>query len=192
MLKQKLHEHMYKIKDMPIEGHEVYNLCVPGATIADIERRFTIEMEGYSKSREKIIVVIELGGNDTKSTESPDNFVNTPENFSTQMKGLVNLAKNYTDKIVLIGLQRIDEVKNSPRINPITGKKSYWSNKRMEMFEQAIISVAEEISLSFVPISTSPENINWQEYLFDDGLHPNDKGHQWLFEKIWPEIEKLI
>lgn len=28
--------------------------------------------------------------------------------------------------------------------------------------------------------------------LLIDGLHPNDKGHEWMFKKIKPEIEKLL
>jgi len=28
--------------------------------------------------------------------------------------------------------------------------------------------------------------------LFDDGLHPNDAGHELIFELVQPELDKLL
>src|SRR5687768_7878532 len=102
LLKQKLHKQMYDIRELSVEKHEIYNLCVPGATISDIEERFAVEVESYSKPGREQIIVIMLGGNDAKATGKPDNFVNTPENFYSQMKKLAEAAKKYSQKVLLV------------------------------------------------------------------------------------------
>ncbi len=193
ILKKKLHEQMYTIKDLPFEKHEVYNLCVPGATIDDIEKRLTVEVDGYSKPGREIIVVIELGGNDSKAIEKNDNFANTPEQFYEQMKKLCEQALSLRAKVILVGLQAVDESKTAPRTNPNTGHKSFFKNERMELFEKQIANVAQELRVDFVPVfadfSVSHQIDN---LLFDDGLHPNKAGHEWLFKKVWKVLESLL
>ena len=93
LLKQKLHEQMYLKKELVIEKHEVYNLCVPGATISDIETRFSVEVESYSKPGRDLVIAIMLGGNDAKAKNKPNDFVNTPQNFFIQMKEWAVKAK---------------------------------------------------------------------------------------------------
>jgi lysophospholipase L1-like esterase len=191
LLKQKLHQQMYDSKTLPIETHEVYNLCVPGATISDIQKRFAIEVECYSKPDREQIIVIMLGGNDAKAQERPDNFVNNPENFYEQMKELVLQAKKYTGKVALVGMKPVDESKTMPKINPQTGGKSYFENKRIGLFDQKLAALAEDTNIAFVPIFGEAQKLEW-EFNFDDGLHPNDRGHQWLLEQAWPVLREFL
>lgn len=191
LLKQKFHKQMYLAKEIPIEKHEVYNLCVPGATIAHIEERIEVEIESYSKPGREQIIVIMLGGNDAKATERPDNFVSTPEKFYKQMKKLSEKARKYTNKVVLVGMKPVDESKTAPKINPNGGNKSYFFNNRLKLFDAEIERAANDVGVDFVPTFDNAQKLEW-EFNFDDGLHPNDKGHEWLLEQIFPIIEKLL
>ncbi len=192
LFKAELHEQMYSSKVLPIEKHEIYNLCVPGATIADIEKRFLSELKGYSKPNRSKILVIELGGNDAKASDTPDNFINTPEKFYDSLKALVEMGKPFSKHIILIGLTPVDETKTTPKLNPVSGNKSYMTNARHELFEETTKKLAKDLKLNFVPIFTQANEQNWQsKYLFEDGLHPNDSGHQWLYDHIKPKILEL-
>ncbi len=193
LLKSKLHSEMYQAGNALPEAHEVYNLCVPGATIDDISKRILIELKSFSKVGRKSIAVIELGGNDAKAVESADSFVNTPENFEQQLGSLVELAKQNVDEVILVGLQPVDEMKTLPRTNPTTGKKSYFSNSRMERFEKSIESIANAKNVAFVSVFSGASKLNWiEEYLFVDGLHPNKNGHRWLYEQIYAVLGDFL
>jgi len=193
LLKKQLHESMYGKKELPLEEHEAYNLCVPGATIDDIEKRLAIEVQGYAKPDRGLIVVIELGGNDAKAVEKPDQFVNTPEKFYSQMKKLAQQAVELGAKVVLVGLQPVNEAKTNPRTNPHSGRQVFFTNGRMQLFENQIAKVAKDLNVEFVPIFKEATQARQQtDLLFDDGLHPNADGHKWLLEKIYPVIKGLI
>lgn len=192
-LKFSLHDQMYGVKTMPLEKHEVYNLCVPGATVAHIQERMAVEIKGFSKAGRDTIVVIELGGNDAKAMETTENFANTPEKFYGDMKSLVSDALNLTKKVLLVGMLPVDESKTTPRTNPNNGNKTYFTNKRMRLFEDVLEKVAADTGIGFTPLFDKATEDDWQNKLiFDDGLHPNSNGHTWLLEKIKPALEKFL
>ncbi|MBI3624530.1 hypothetical protein HY218_02765 [Candidatus Saccharibacteria bacterium] len=193
LLKQRLHEEMYALSQLPPEKHEIYNLCVPGATVADVKERLAIELKSYAKPGRQQIVTIELGGNDAKAIETPSNYTNTPEVFVQELKELVDIAKMHAEHILLVGLQPVDETKTAPRTNPWTERKVYFTNQRMNLFEESIADLAQKENITYIPIFAEASKLNWEkEYLFEDGLHPNEKGHQWLYEKVYSAIKKLL
>lgn len=92
---------------------------------------------------------------------------------------LIKKAKKYTDHIVFIGLTPVDELKTAPLDNV------YFFNKKIRAYEKII---AEECkrrkAVSFLSIIEEWLKFNYLRLLSEDGIHPNEEGHQKIFEKI--------
>src|SRR4051812_47605193 len=83
LVKQHLHQKMYG-EDGVGEEYEVYNFGKSGATIDFVKDTFGSQLEAYGR-RQKTIILLAVGGNNTKAEEEPDNFVSTHEEYEQEM-----------------------------------------------------------------------------------------------------------
>lgn len=166
------------------EKYEVYNLGKSGATIDFVKKTFPGQLEQYGRG-ERVITIVSVGGNNAKAENEPDNFVSTIEEYSEQMAELLDLLKNKSKQVIAVGggYYDDDESKTNPKPNPLTGGKSYFSNERKARFETKFKEICKEKGITFVEVEVGEQE--WKDkYLFEDGLHPNQKGHQLLADKI--------
>ncbi len=146
---------------------DVYNCGVDGDYVVDVLKRFNVETE----ARNPNVIILAIGINDTPHTSNPNG---TPlEKFETQYKELVEKAKKFTDKIVIIGLTNVDDEKTNG-----------YKNESIEKYNEIIKKLASEQNLSFVNVFGT---LSISE--FEDGLHPNAKGHRKIFEKVKEVLE---
>ncbi len=188
-VKLKIHQQQFTT-DGHGERHEVFNLGVSGAQSIDVLARLKIEIEGRTFRQKDLVLVLALGGNDAKAVGEPDKFVSSPEDFKLNYARLVDVFTKYTDKIICVGHPPVNDAKT----NPLNSKSiSYFSSERLGIFEQVIAGVCQEKSVTFLPIFDNALAANWADtYTYTDGLHPNDAGHQWIFEQVWPALNELI
>ncbi len=185
LLKQSIHQKMYG-EDGVGEKYEVYNFGKSGAEIKFVQKTFPQQFEQYSRGG-KIITILSVGGNNTKAENKPDNFISTPEEYSEQMEKLLDLLKNRSSQVIVVGSSFYDESKTNPKSNPLTGGKSYFSNQRKEIFESKLKKICAQKQITFIDIDVSQSE--WQEkYLSNDGLHPNQTGHELIAKKILAKI----
>lgn len=189
LLKQSLHHKMYG-SDGVGEKYEVYNFAQSGADVAFVMVTARELLKYYRRSG-KIIVVIAVGGNNSKAEDTPDNFVSSIEEYEQIMSQLLERMKEDVDEIIIVGNTTVDETKTNPKDNPLTGGQSYFTNDRRLLFNQALMKLSHKYGARYVDMNISPAE--WQKkYLYTDGLHPNQAGHQYIFEKVSTEVEKLL
>ncbi|HKU18741.1 MAG TPA: GDSL-type esterase/lipase family protein [Candidatus Saccharimonadales bacterium] len=189
LLKQYLHSKMYS-SDGIGEKHEVFNFAYPGAGADFVIVTAREQLKFYRRSG-KVIAVISVGGNNSKAEETPDNFVSTVEEYKQLMSQLIERMKEDVDEVILVGSGAVDEAKTNPKPNPLTGGKSYFTNARREMFEHKLVEVCRKHEAHFVPVDVTPDE--WRaSYLYKDGLHPNQKGHEYIARQVWTVVENLI
>lgn len=141
----------------------VYNCGVSGEKVPDVLKRFDIEAQ--ARIPDKIILAI--GINDSPNSEYPKGTKLTE--FEAQFKKLLGKAQKFTGEIVLVGLTNVDET---------SGDHGY-KNEEIEKYDLKIKEIAQEESLPFVDLFST---LSIDE--FEDGLHPNARGHQKIFEKV--------
>ncbi len=194
-LKTSLHRDMYG-EDAAGEVCELYELGIPGATIADILRHTDTEaaarLERPGCTPEETYIVILCGHNDSKAVDAPDNFVTGADVFEQHAGKLLDIAQKHAKHVIVAGLSPVDEHKANPKINPFDNSKSYFTNERLAQFERIWEAACKARNVTFVPIhSIAPED--WaQHYMFTDGVHPDDKGHEWLRMQIEPVLRKEL
>ena len=189
LIKQKLHTRMYS-KLGTGEKYELYNFAKPGEPISFVLDTYKYQFEKY-KRKGKAIILVSTGGNNSKAENEPDNFISTPEQYHDEMFRLLTELKENSDAVIFVGTGTVDEFKTQPKFNPLTGKKSYFTNARRSLFEQILSQICTEIGITF--IQTEIENKEWiEKYLSSDGLHPNQNGHKLIADKIWPHLVLLL
>lgn len=160
---------------------DVYNFGVSGNTTEDLLVRFEREVTIMKPDA----IVFAIGINDSQYLDSRDNSKIEPGIFQNNIQSLFDKAKNMTNKIIFIGLTKVDQAKTMPRVHG--PKIKYYENEIIRKYDQVISDVCKKNGIPFVSVI---ELLNVGD--FEDGLHPNSSGHTKMFEKIKPEVEKLL
>ena len=189
LVKQWLHSKMYGDNGVG-EKYEVYNFGKSGATIDFVLNTFPLHLDQYGRGG-KVISIVSVGGNNSKAEDRPDNFVSTIKDYSIQKATLLDLLKEKSTHVIALGGGYYDESKTNPILNPLTGGKSYFTNKRRTQFHKSYQDLCQEREIPFVDVGVS--QVEWKgRYLFKDGLHPNQLGHKLISQKVIKVLEQLL
>jgi len=160
-------------------GIGVYNLSVssnntPGVleTIEnDITKINKIEPEDY-------VFLFSIGSNDPVYIDTRENIGVPFDLYKNNLEKIIEISKKYTRDIIFTGLMMVDENKTKP-----WSENEYWENKDIKKYNDEIEIICKKHELDFIPLW----NIITTNDL-SDGLHPNTKGH----EKIYNQVEKHL
>jgi lysophospholipase L1-like esterase len=189
LVKKALHQKMYGENGVG-EKYEVYNFGKAGATIDFVLNNFPRQLEQYGRSG-KIISIVSVGGNNAKAEDEPENFVSTIDEYELQMSQLMDLLKDRSNAVIAVGGGFYDEAKVYPKHSPLTGGKSYFSNERKQLFEIKWKEICTDKEIPFVGIEVTEEE--WKDnFLYIDGLHPNQGGHRYIAEKVLEVLERYL
>lgn len=175
----RLQKYLYSKSDRDIS---VYNLGISGDTTEGLLKRFRVECEAR-KIDESLKIIFAIGTNDSRYINTKETPEVTEEKFVENLEWLINVAREFTDKIVFIGLISVDESKTSPI--PWSPTKHYTS-ENISKYDSAIKSVCDKQNLPFMDMSGVISNER-----MPDGLHPDAEGHRKIFEKVKDELDKL-
>lgn len=173
--------------DFTHEEPKVMNLGISGDGIVELLKR--IGPESQARQNDKgVSFVISIGTNSAAIMNGKE--VTTTKEFKNDLRKAIGIAKEYSNKIMLVGLPAVNEAKT----NPIPWADMYFKNGRIGEFEAAALELAKEQGLLFVPVHEKFQNkVEASERLQShDGLHPNDAGHQLIFELVLPCLDGLL
>lgn len=175
------------------EYYEVYELGIPGQTLPDVQARFVAELEPRRRGvPAEIYLVLAVGLNDSKAVDAIDNHLSSPDDFAAALHSFIHLAKDYTSNILCVGLTPVDESKTTPREHPGDGSLAYFSNDRIRLFEEVMVRTCDEEGAYTAPLYAAVPDDWQQQYLYADGIHPNDAGHAWMCEQVKGKLQQLM
>lgn len=150
----------------------VYNLGISGDSTDDLLERFKVECA----AREPKIIIFAIGINDSLYIKTKDNPLVSLEKFQNNLVKLIRQANNFSDKIIFIGLTKVDESK----VMPIPWEtEKFYDNENIAMYNSVIEKVSVKNRLPFLNLLDLLEMSD-----LDDGLHPNPDGHKKMFLRI--------
>lgn len=161
--------------------YSIYNCGISGNNTRDLLKRLKTENEArFLEENDEHIVVFAIGTNDSSKYHENNKYHVPLEEFKENMNDLIHQAQELSTRIIIIGLTSIDENKTTPV--SWDSNLSYYQ-KNVEAYNSALLDIAQDHNLEFVKLlNTVPLDD------MEDGLHPNDKGH----EKIYQKIKKLF
>lgn len=161
--------------------HDVYNLGIPiDESSEEVLKRFIPETKARLGSEKEYIIIFSIGVNDSQFINSKNNFRTKPEKFRENIQKLINLAQRFTSKVIFISLAPVDESKTDPI--PWVPDRSY-KNSYIKKYNEMIKAICKENKIYFIEFFNKLIRSDYKRTL-DDGIHPNAKGHQKIFETI--------
>lgn len=153
---------------------QVFNLGIPGEVIPRLAERFEAELRMRIFPNEKNLVIIACGINDS----CPNNWMTEKqtdiEEFKAAYLKIITLARDYDCEIVAIGLTPVNAEKS---------KGLMFTNEEVKKYDHTIYGICEENKVPMLQLFDELLEKNFTDMLVD-AVHPNDEGHEILFEKI--------
>ncbi|NCB74354.1 MAG: SGNH/GDSL hydrolase family protein [Clostridia bacterium] len=155
------------------------------------------------------VMVLEYGGNDSdhnwkEISENPsgEHLPKTPiEDFVSAYRAIISSLKEMGKKIVMMNLPPIDEHKyfdwisrglDKSKILQWLGGSDEYIYRWHEIYNVQICNIASEYNIPIIDIrSAFLERRNYSDYLCNDGIHPNEKGHEIIAEAIAEAIPNI-
>ena len=178
------------IKDLKREDDylAIFNLGISGDTTHNVLGRLEDETEARLWPGEELAFIFSVGSNDAAVGGSGREW-SSPQGYRKELEGIVKRAKDYGSKIMFVGLPSCDEKLTTP----VFWDDIHYTNKRMFEFEKVMRNFCAEQQIPHVPtFETFQAKLKTGHGLFADGLHPNNEGHELIFQLVRPQLDKLL
>jgi len=148
----------------------VYNLGIMGEIVSETAGRIDWEARRRIDKDERLILVLAVGINDV--------YHKTPINkFEHDVVTLINTARTLTKHVVYVGLTAVDET--------LPMFKNF--NTRAKEYDSAIARACKMNGVLYIPMFDV-----LQPHDMPDGIHPNTKGYQKMYERILPNLKGIF
>ena len=180
------HYDVLQVRDRTSKQPVIFNLGISADTVGDVLARFQPETEARKRHGD-LAFIFSIGSNN--AAEGAYRLTFEPDAYEKGMEELVQQAKRYSEKILLVGLPNCDEKLTTP----VDWADVHYTNERIKIIEDRMRKVAQENKLPFLAIFEEFKRFQEAgEQILFDGLHPNNKGHEFMASLIQPELEKLL
>ena len=162
----------------------IFNLGLSGDSSDDVLARF--ESETKTRATEELAFVIAIGVNDAR-TKAGVNYSDA-RRYKQNLGEILKLAKQYSNKILFVGLTPCVE----ERSNPVSWGNTGYTNGRIREFDNALREFCQESQVPFIEVYEPFTKAEAESELLPDSLHPNDKGHQLIADLVMPSLLEIL
>jgi lysophospholipase L1-like esterase len=157
---------------------QVTNLCVSGATTADVLRD---QLEQGLATRPNLIT-LGIGINDIGHGVSIDEFA---KNFET----IVSRLRNETGARIVVS--NLPDISSAPRV-PDFARGQY--QQMIAAFNQRLEAIAAHYDVTVFDVQeiTHEQLPAHPEFFSSDGFHPSDAGYELWADEMWPVMKRTI
>ena len=169
---------LYQRMLQPRPGSQLFNLCVSGATTADVVRGQLDQ--GVGKNPE--LITLGIGINDVGH--------NVPlETFAENYDRILSTLKEKTQARIVV--TNIPDISSAPVVPPALRGQYH---RQIETFNQRLEEIARRHGATIFDIYsiTARELPTHPEYFSRDGFHPSDAGYELWATEMWPTIARVI
>lgn len=175
------------------EHYLIYNLGVDADNTDKLLKRFRAEAKIRFYFDDKYAIIFSIGGNDSCYLKNPKRHLVPEKRFKKNIKELITMAKSLKPNvahIVFLGITPCDENQTQP-FDYTAESGLFIANKDRKRYDSIIREVCREEKAKFIEIFGAFLEFGYEKKLLLDGLHPNSKGHEKLFEIIYKELKKM-
>jgi len=182
----RLQEDLDRYRWQEDEDYSIYNLGISGDTSQDILERIKPEIKARHNKEDLAVILRITGVNDSQvDIETGKNLV-APDKYQNNIKEIINICKDFTEDIYLIGGVPIIEEK----VDPMPWKPTHaYREEEIAKYSSRLEMVSEEKNVPLIEINPEIDVESWEEYM-KDGVHPNRKGHKKIYEVTKRKLKK--
>ena len=175
-------DHTYNLGEI-CQNAQVYNLSIPGETVLRMQKRFHTELDMRvvdPHTDTKICVIFALGINDSCSAPWIQEKQTPIDEFRQAMETMIISCRDTGHDVIVLWLTPVDEKKKLP----------LWSNQQIGLYDSILVEVAKNCDVTYIPLFEQFQAVGLVGNM-RDGLHPNEQGHQKIFEVIKESLQIL-
>ena len=165
--------HLKKFLEERDTETNVVNLAVDGATSADVLKKIEGDCEKHKPSE----IILAVGLNDSLYSFQEHRPVTIRDQFEKNITDILDIAKKYAKKIIVVGITRVDE--RGSTISGDGGTVYQYQNIMIQKYNDSLKGIANSGGDAFVSVYDILSDDD-----LDDGYHPNDGGHKKLSVEI--------
>ena len=121
----------------------IYGLGIPGETSEGLLKRIDIEL----KPRNPNTIIIATGINDTIYIKSKNKEAVSQENFIKNIRKIIDIAKKYTNNILILGLTRVIEEHTTPIL---WNNDEMYFNRTIEKYDTALAEYCRRDNVEYL------------------------------------------
>jgi acyl-CoA thioesterase-1 len=175
-------------KDPSQEEVTVFNLGISGDSTDRLLMRFENETKARKFPGEEFAFIFSVGTNNAWVEENGKQN-STPEEYVKDLEELISKARQYSDKVLFVGIAPCIEQGSTP----VPWADIYFTNKRLFIFEQKLREVCDKNNIPQIAIfEVIKDELDKGAKLYADGLHPNNKGHELIFQLVRPVLDEVL
>jgi lysophospholipase L1-like esterase len=165
----------------------VFNLGISADTSDNILNRIVNETTARTRHNNLPIVIVQIGVND--SCIIAGKYQVPPEQYAQNLYEIVDKMRLLSSKLIFVGLTACNEVETTP----VFWRNIHYTNGDIEKYEGTMRRIAKETHTPFIPLfAPFAAAFNENKDLLADGLHPNNRGHQVIYEIVRPALDELL
>lgn len=157
----------------------VYNCGIPGNTTKELLKRFDFETKQRLTKEDEAIFIFEIGANDAQFNLKKKVNAVKQEDFRKNIKKLIKKAKKFSSKTIFLSIKPVDEKRAI--VVPWMPEISY-QNKYIQQYNQIIKEECEKNKVHFIDLFETM--LEFPKNLLEDGIHPNSKGHELIYQTV--------
>jgi len=162
----------------------IYNLGIDGDDSTGVRKRFEPEARTRLFEGAEVTMIFAVGINDSRMDEQTGETKTPVRRFSSNLAVIFARATRMTQKVYCVGLTRVNEKKTRPTM---WNANVSYINDVIKRFDDALKITCRNSCVPYIPVS---DVFDTEKHLDDDGLHPNAKGHELVYEKVKTALEK--
>ncbi len=154
------------------------NLCVSGATTADVLRDQVTRVEAAPPT----LITLGIGINDVTRNV-------TAEGFGRNYEEIITRLKSRSDAPIVV--TNIPDISTAPRVPAFLHDQVQG---RIRLFNERVAGIAARHELLLVDTYDMSREVipKHPEFFSPDGFHPSDEGYEYWAKMMWPTVKAAI
>lgn len=157
----------------------VYALGIPGETTVGLLKRLDAEL----KSRTPNTIIIGIGINDTIYIKTKQQETISINEFISNINKIIAIATTYTNNILILGLTNVIEEHTTPIL---WNDDEMYFNSTIKEYDNLLEEYCKTNNIQYLKMFDLLQQTDFS----DDGIHPNERGHEKIYKAIKMEGEK--
>lgn len=163
---------------------QIFNLGVGGHTSSDILNRMDTEIEARAADRWELALLFMFGTNDERLVDGEPQV--SSDGFRQNVTDIIEKARGYTDTIIILGIPPLP-------LPEIAFKTSIYNDERVKEYDINLKELAQAHSIPYLDVRSEFEKHDLRQlFTIENDPHPNDAGHQVLYELAKSKLEEVL
>lgn len=184
--KLRKHYDELQVQDFDKDQPTIFNLGISADNSPNILARAEAEVRVRTRHNVLPIVIVQIGIND--SCAEPSGNMVPIEEYKSNLEKIIVTLRLISSKLIFVGLSACNEAKTTP----VSWGEYHYTNKSIKAYEDQMKSVADAASLPFIPVFDEFTKAMQTRELLADGLHPNNDGHEVIFDIVKARLCKEL